>query len=131
MKPRLFQTRYHKIHGHYLRMAVNYNGKKFYSKLKYSGNLQQNFNPRKCSYCSKLPQYFYNIGCCRHWQKLAADIFRLSSSSADVDRDRRPPVRLQDRRSGTRGARTEVQSVQLQAQSHHRLVQEGQQICYR
>jgi hypothetical protein len=30
-------------------------------KLKYCGNLLQNFNNRKCRFCGKLLQYFYKI----------------------------------------------------------------------
>ncbi len=33
-------------------------------KLKYRRILPWNFNPRKCSYCCKLPRYFYNIVPC-------------------------------------------------------------------
>jgi hypothetical protein len=52
--------------GTYHGMAVNYHGKMFItlahgSKLKYGGNLLQNFKPRKCKYCIKLLRYFYNI----------------------------------------------------------------------
>ncbi len=36
-------------------------------KLKYCGNLQQNFNPRKCRYSGKLLQYFITFA---HGEKL-------------------------------------------------------------
>jgi hypothetical protein len=31
-------------------------------KLKYQRILPLNFNPGKCRFCGKMPQYFYNIG---------------------------------------------------------------------
>ncbi len=53
--------------GNYHGMAVNYNAKGFITlarggKLKYNGNLLQNFSPTKWRYCGKLPRYLYNIG---------------------------------------------------------------------
>ncbi len=73
---------------HFIDVAMSFTWdqcyKTFYhdGKLKCPCNLLQNFNPRNCRYCGKLPWYFYNISLWgwshkTFWHKFTYPFFKL------------------------------------------------------